>query len=86
LENFTAMTVLETKLPALSKANEILKTCALSITGLHVAFAGLVTVHAGLLPMVGDPESVMRMPEAAVDAMPVLMVKVTVAVVVAPLI
>jgi hypothetical protein len=36
--------------------------------------------------MVGDPESVMRMPEASVDAMPVLMVNVTVAVVVAPLI
>ena len=63
-ENFKVIASLEAKLPALFKANIIFKTCALNMEGLHVAaFAGMVTVHAGLLPIVGDPASVMMILE-----------------------
>ena len=56
------------------------------MVGVHVAPAGAVTVHV-LLPMVGSPDSVMRMPDwPAVDVMAVAEVNVTVAVVAAPLI
>ena len=53
---------------------------------MHVApEAGAVTVHV-LLPMLGDPDSVMRMAEVAADVMAVAGVNVTDAVVAAPLI
>ena len=56
------------------------------MVGVHVApEAGAVTVHV-LLPMVGVPESVMRMAEVAADVMAVAGVNVTDAVVAAPLI
>ena len=56
------------------------------MVGVHVApEAGAVTVHV-LVPMVGDPESVMRMAEVAADVMAVAGVNVTDAVVAAPLI
>ena len=46
-----------------------------------------MTAHAGVVPMVGVPESVMRMAEVpAADVMAVAGVNVTVAVVAAPLI
>jgi hypothetical protein len=55
------------------------------MVGTHVApEAGAVTVHV-LLPMVGDPESVMRMAEVGADVMAVAGVNVTDAVVAAPL-
>ena len=56
------------------------------MVGVHVApEAGAVTVHV-LLPMVGVPDSVMRMAEVAADVMAVAGVNVTDAVVAAPLI
>ncbi len=55
--------------------------------GVHVAtFAGAVTVHAGELPIAKDPDSVMMIAELAVDAMEVVGVNETVAVVVVALI
>jgi len=56
------------------------------MVGVHVApEAGAVTVHV-LVPIVGDPESVMRMPDwPAVDVMAVAGVNVTDAVVTTPL-
>ena len=55
------------------------------MVGVHVAPEGAVTVHV-LVPMLGDPESVMRMAEVAADVMAVAGVNVTDAVVAAPLI
>ena len=55
------------------------------MVGVHAAPEGAVTVHV-LLPMVGDPESVMRMAEVAADVMAVAGVNVTDAVVAVPLI
>ena len=56
------------------------------MVGVHVApEAGAVTVHV-LLPMVGVPDSVMRMAEVAADVMAVAGVNVTDAVVAVPLI
>ncbi len=55
------------------------------MVGVHVApEEGAVTVHV-LPPMVGDPESVMRMAEVAADMILVAGVNVTNAVVAAPL-
>ena len=56
------------------------------MVGVHVTpEAGAVTAHV-LAPMVGVPESVMRMAEVAADVMEVAGVNVTNAVVAAPLI
>ncbi len=70
--NIKSILVPPAKLPPPITPKRIFNTCALSMEGLHVAkFAGAVTVHAGELPMVGDPDSVMRIAELAVDVMEV---------------
>ncbi len=57
------------------------------MVGVHVAPVGAVTTHAGVVPMVGDPESVMRMAEVpAADVMAVAGVNTMAAVVTALLI
>ena len=78
----------EPKLPPAVMTNTTFKIFAgvPVMVGVHVApEAGAVTLHV-LLPMVGDPDSVMRMAEVAADVMAVAGVNVTVAVVAAPLI
>ena len=63
---------------------KILMTWAFGATnmeGVHVAPAGVVTAQLGVPPMLGDPESVMRMAELPEDGMAVAGVNVTVAVV-----
>ena len=73
------------KLPPAVMTNTTFKTWPIMV-GVHVApEAGAVTVHV-LLPMLGDPDSVMRMAEVAADVMAVAGVNVTDAVVAAPLI
>ena len=58
-----------------------------NIVGVHVApAAGSVMVQVELLLITGEPASVMRMAEAALDNIAVDGVKVTVAVVIVPLI
>ena len=75
----------EAKFPPAVMTNTTFKTWPVMV-GVHVApEAGAVTVHV-LLPMVGVPESVMRMAEVAADVMAVAGVNVTDAVVAAPLI
>jgi hypothetical protein len=87
--NFKTIAVPPAKLPPPFTPKRIFNTygSALSMEGVHVAkFAGAVTVHAGELPMVGDPDSVMRIAELAVDVIEVVGVNETVAVVVVALI
>ena len=76
----------EAKCPPAVMTNTTFKTWPVMV-GVHVApEAGAMTVHV-LLPMVGDPESVMMIPDwPAVDVMAVAGVNVTDAVVDAPLI
>ena len=75
----------EPKVPPPVMTSTTFKTWPVMV-GVHVApAAGAVTVHV-LLPMLGDPESVMRMAEVAADVMAVEGVNVTDAVVAAPLI
>jgi len=84
--NLKTIVVPPAKLPPPFTPKRIFNTCALCMEGVHVAkFAGAVTVHAGELPMVGDPDSVMRIAELAVDVMEVVGVNETVAVVVVAL-
>ena len=73
------------KVPPLVMTSTTFKTWPVMV-GVHVApAAGAVTVHVPV-PMLGDPESVMRMAEVAADVMAVAGVNVTDAVVAAPLI
>ena len=66
----------EPKFPPAVMTNTTFKTWPVMV-GVHVApEAGAVTVHV-LVPMVGDPESVMRMAEVAADVMAVAGVNVT---------
>jgi hypothetical protein len=70
----------EPKVPPPVMTSTTFKTWPVMV-GVHVApVEGAVTVHV-LLPMVGDPESVMRMAEVAADVMAVAGVNVTDAVV-----
>ena len=81
---FKVTAVPEAQLPAAARVNTIFNTWALAMVGVHVAvvaLAGAVTEHAGVVPMVGEPESVMRMAEVAAEVMAVAGVNVTVAVV-----
>jgi len=86
---FKVIAVFAAQLPAAARVNTIFNTWALAMVGVHVAVvapAGAVTAHAGVVPMVGEPESVMRMAEVGADVMAVAGVNVTVAVVAVPLI
>ncbi len=73
------------KLPPALRNIKILMTWAfapVNMEGVHCAPAGVVTAQLGAPPMLGDPESVMRMAEVpADDVMAVAGVNVTVAVV-----
>jgi hypothetical protein len=81
---FNAILVFIAKFPPAVRVIKIFKLLPI-MEGVHVApEAGVVTWHAGVLPMVGDPESVMMMAEFDVDAMADTGVNVTVAVVSAP--
>ncbi len=70
-----------------ARTNTTFKTLPVMV-GTHVALEeGAVTAHAGVAPMVGDPESVMMIPDwPAVDVMAVVGVNVTDMVVAVPLI
>jgi hypothetical protein len=82
---FKVTAVFAGKLPPPVMATKIFNTWVLTMLGVHVAPAGAVTAHAWV-PMVGEPESVMRMAEVAAEVMAVSGVNVTVAVVAVPLI
>ncbi len=68
------------KLPPALRDIKILMTWGVNMEGVHCAPAGAVTAQLWA-PMLGDPESVMRMAEVPEDVMAVTGVNVTVAVV-----
>ena len=73
------------KLPPEVRDIEIFMTWADTMEGVHAAPTGAVTVQPWPPPMLGDPESVMRMAELPTeDVMAVAGVNVTVAVVAVP--
>ena len=80
LSKFKLMAVFAGKVPAVSR---ILKTLVLTMLGTQAGepVAPWVTVQMGLLPISGDPASVMRMPAFAEPVMALVRAKATVAVV-----
>ncbi len=78
--------IVDWKLPPFGWNIKILMTWGANMEGVHCALAGAVTTQLGAPPMLGDPESVIRMAELpAEDVMGVAGVNVTVAVVAVPL-